>query len=230
MNKLVQYREAELVELLRQDLTAKGLKVGTNFNIEFVTNTQGETLALVTGVDDEADVQESKPAVVRVVDGEDLDVDDLPEQPDLRQLAYSTMKASLTSKGHTVDELNELVLEELKEKGLPTDTETEREVRVGVIKSLQHLQKQKKAEYVDDGELELWRKPKGAKKIPRVTKLSTAAQIVEGNGGVMDRGDALSEGASEGRPRQGARRKKTPRRGRGGGGSRGPGNGTPFSF
>lgn len=230
MNKLAQYREAELVELLKQDLTAKGFKVGADFNIEFVTNTQGETLALVTGVVDGENVKEA--TVVRVVpeSGEEPDeVDALPEQPNLRQLVFDKVSETLTSKGHTVDELIELVVEEIEEIGLSVDDETRRDIRVGTIKSLQHLKKQGHAVFELD---DRWRKPKGAKKIPRATKLSTAAQIMEGDGGVLDRGDALSEGASEGQPRQGARRKKASRRGRGGGGTgnRGPGNGTPFSF
>jgi hypothetical protein len=238
MKKIVQYSQPDLIRLLSQDLVAKGTKVELHdFSVEFVTNADGETSALISGVEDE-NVQE--PETDEGEPDERSRLLRVGSRDALRQEVYDIVAVTLTKKGHTVDELVELVCKELSEEH-DVDTATlGSNIRVALIKSLQHLEKQGRAEYVDDGELELWRKKsKKQKPIPKVTTLSTAADILGGKGGVMDRSDALSEGASEGQPRQGTpRRKKAPRRrsgsrngGDGGGrGGPGPGSGKPFTF
>jgi hypothetical protein len=234
MKKIVQYSEAELVRLLTKDLAATGHNVNIReFGVEFVTNAHGETSALITGIDpheEKENVQEPE-----------TDEGPAPRRKaasTLREQVYDIVTVTLSKEGQTVDELVELVTEELSEEGkmpLASDHDAAHSIRVAILKSLQHLEKQGRSEYVDDGELELWRKKKSKKKSePKVVPLNTAADILGGDGGVMDRSDALSEGASEGRPRQGAtRRKKAPKRRGGGGGGRGPGgfgSGTPFTF
>jgi hypothetical protein len=236
MKELVQYSEAELVELLKQDLSANGHKViPRDFTIEFVTNAVGETSALITGVVGTVthNVQEDEADEVDGADGADEGTPPARRASgNFRELVYDTIAVTLTKKGHTVDELIDLVGQEVEEQGRELTEDETSSLRVATIKSLQHLEKQGRAEYVDEGELWRTKKSKKPKTIPRVTTLSTAADILGGAGGVLDRGDALSEGASEGRPRQGVtRRKKAPkRRGGGGKGPAGFGSGTPFSF
>lgn len=225
MKKIVQYSQPDLIRLLSQDLVAQGREVDVHeFSVEFVTNANGETSALITGVaDEDENVQES-----------DADEGGAPEP--LRVVAHDTVRAALNKEGRTVDEFVALTLDELEELGhhmeLDED-ETAKRIRVYVLTLLPKLEKDGLAEYLDEGEL--WRKKKQKKSVAKVTPLSTAAEIMGGDGGVMDRSDALSEGASEGRPRPApVRRKKSRSRGGGsrGGGNRGGGfgSGTPFSF
>ena len=233
MKKIVQYSDVELVRLLTEDLKAKGHKFNTReFGVEFVTNADGETSALISGVmekDEDENVQEPE-----------TDEGDPTKRAGatLREEVYDIVAVTLSKEGQTVDELVELVTEELSEQGkmpLASQADAAHSIRIATLKSLQHLEKQGRSEYVDDGELELWRKKKKKnskkKPEPKVVPLNTAADILGGAGGVMDRGDALSEGASEGQPRQGTpRRKKSSRRCNGagrGGGNRG---GVPFTF
>jgi len=145
------------------------------------------------------------------------------EESDVRRVAWETVRVALNKEGRTIDDFVALVLDELEELGLHMELdedETAKQVRVYTIMLLQELEKQGVAEYVDLGDL--WRKKtrKGPRKLPKVTTLSAAAQIMGGEGGVLDRSEALGEGVSEESPRTPTRRGKLA----------GRGNGSPFQF
>ena len=213
MKHLVQYTEDELVRLLQTDLSQKGHKiVPADFAIEFVKTSSGMS-ALVSGVlgtnVQELDTQEG-----------------VDEESDVRRVAWETVRVALNKEGRTIDDFVALVLDEVEELGLHMELdedETAKQVRVYILMLLQKLEKEGVAEYVDLGDL--WRKKarKGPKKLSKVTTLSAAAQILGGEGGVLDRSDALGEGVSEESPRVPTRRGKAGSRG-------GRGNGSPFQF
>ena len=69
-----------------------------DFSVEFVTNADGETSALITGVEDE-NVQESES------DEGAPEPAGLISNRNLRQVVFDTVAVTLTKEGHTVDEL-----------------------------------------------------------------------------------------------------------------------------
>lgn len=220
MKQLVQYTEAELKALVATDLAKKGYTVPTPFDVEFVKTSSGMS-ALISGVVE--NVQESS-----TQGGGSDDVDDLGLPARVKTIAHDTVAVSLNKKGQTVNDLFEAVLDELDEESLfeeePEGAERAR-IRAYTVQALEELEKKGLAEYDTDNDL--WRKAKKPKTLPKVTKLSTAAEVLEGVGGVMDRGTGLGQGVSEERPRA---PKKRSRRRKVGGGRGGRGGGTPFTF
>lgn len=215
MKHLVQYTEKELNRLIREDLSAKGHKIiPSDVMIEFVTGSSG-TSALVTGVLLEESVQEPVPE-----EGDEV----------VRMVAHDTVRVALSKKGLTVDGLVELVMEELEESDACQELdedETVKKAHVYVLELLQKLEKEGVALYEDSKGL--WCK-RAKRKVPK--KLSTAAEILGGDGGVLDRSDALGEGVSEENPRAPKKRPGAsgPKRRKAQGARGRRGNGSPFTF
>lgn len=229
MKKVVQFTEKELEQMLLDELT-KGSKFravkGAKVSIEFVMSSRGVS-ALVMGVERRSNVQEPD-----VLDG--VDEDDRRVWAGLKAPVQDTVRVMLDNGSCTLAEMTDAILEELEELGWDLEILDSPQLLESVSKLTEkYLQELVGRNLVEiDEKKGVWQKvkKKKSKPIPKVTTMSTAAQILKGDGGAMGRGEALEEGASEGKPRQGPkpRRRKKPR---GSGGRGGPGGpGFPFQW
>lgn len=116
---------------------------------------------------------------------------------------------------YTEEDLERLVRKDLTEKGYmatPSDHKIEFVKTSSGMSALVSGVHKPNVQESDDEEGEGEKEPqKAPRKLPKVTKLSAAAQVLEGDGGVMDRsaglGEGVAEGVAEGGPRVPYRRR-----------------------
>ena len=194
MNKVVQFTEEELEQMLLDELT-KGSKFravkGEKVSIEFVMSSKGVS-ALVKGIEPRTNVQESLP----------VKAPDLRGPTALEIVVHDTIRVLMDDgKARNLDTFVEAICLEIEEQGRdPKDFGNPR-YRGAIIKAAEDFL----AELVESGAAEfnkkkrMWRKTK--KKAPKpVTEGNTAAAILGGDGGVLGRGEALGQGSSPSRP------------------------------
>ena len=197
MNKVVQFTEKELEQMLLDELT-KGSKFravkGEKVSIEFVMSSKGVS-ALVRGIEARTNVQESVPH---------------EETTALEIVVHDTIRVLMDDGNpRDMDCFLEAICLELEEQGRdPEDLEHPSyrgAMRTAAFKFLTKLVETGAAEF--NKKKAMWRKAK--KKAPKpVTEGNTAAAILGGAGGVLGRGEALGQGSSPSRPGAVPRRRR----------------------
>lgn len=197
MNKVVQFTEEELEQMLLDELT-KGSKFraveGEQVRIEFVMSSKGVS-ALVRGIEPRTNVQEALPEGERTA---------------LEIVVHDTIRVLMDDgKARTLATFVEAISLEIVEQGRdPEDLENPR-YQGAIIKAaeafLDKLVEAGAAEFHQ--KKRMWRKAKRKAQKP-VTEGNTAAAILGGQGGALGRGEALGAEVSGNRPGPRVRRGK----------------------
>lgn len=169
MNNVVQFNQPELETLIAEKLSGNGLKViPAEYTITFVTDAEGKTSALVTGVveDPDANVQEPEP------------------DTGLTRTVRVALRLLLTNRPQKKPLLVTKVLNHLE----PSGRENQSVVEGIVTEALQEWAQTGSVVYVDD--IDAWHRVRA----PKTTASSAAADVLNGSGGAAGRGDALGAG------------------------------------
>ena len=216
MPKRVTYTEADIKRLIADDLERQGLKVvPAEYETIFEFSTKTGVKAFVDGVVGAEDIE------LPVWGGEK------PEEEKPTDMVYEEVKVLLGKNPLTVTEITALIKETFEDMDVKVTN-----IRPKVVMALSQLETAGWAHWDEESDTWTRKKRKASKKKP--AKKSTAASILEGEGGVMDRGEGLEQGVTGG----GGKKKKKPirrvtrvkKRGRGNGGRGGGTPGIPFMF